>query len=161
MFKKQATKEQGLQKLKQYCAWQERAQQEAKEKAYSMGLRKKEVEEILALLILENYLNEERFAIQFAGGKFRIKKWGRIKIKYELQQKRVSNYCITKALDTIGETAYFEVLNKLAAQKWKSIKGTGVNLFVKMAKTKNYLLQKGFEPQHISTAIKKIIDTKQ
>ncbi len=161
MFKKQYSKEQGFQKLKQYCAWQERAQQEAKEKAYSLGLRKTEVEEVLSQLILENFLNEERFAVQFTGGKFRIKKWGRVKIKYELHQKKVSNYCITKALETIDESEYLELINKLASLKWNSIKGSGANLFVKMAKTKNYLLQKGFEPQLVSVVLKKITNTKQ
>ena len=72
-----------------------------------------QVEVVLAQLIEDNYLNEERFANTFARGKFRIKKWGRIKIKFELQQKRVSPYNINKALDEIDETAYQETLQKL------------------------------------------------
>lgn len=161
MYKKQLTKEQGFQKLKLYCEWQERSHYEAKEKAFSHGLRKTEVDEILAQLIEENYLNEERFAIQFAGGKFRIKKWGRIKIMYELKQKRISPYCIKKAMSAIEEDAYSKVLTKLAEEKWKSIKGTGVNRFVKMAKTQKYLLQKGYESNLILAAIKKFFETKQ
>ena len=79
------TKEQGLEKIKPYCAYQERCHREVKEKLYSYGLRKAEVEEILSFLIEENYLNEERFAVQFAGGKFRIKQWGKKKIQYEFK----------------------------------------------------------------------------
>ena len=85
--KQQYSKEQALQKLRHYCAYQERCHAEVKEKLYSFGLRKQMVEESIAQLIEEDYLNEERFAIQFAGGKFRMKQWGRVKIKHELKQK--------------------------------------------------------------------------
>ncbi|MBP6234345.1 MAG: RecX family transcriptional regulator, partial [Chitinophagaceae bacterium] len=98
MYKKYLTKEQALQKLKHYCAYQERCHSEVKEKLYQLGVWKKEHDEIIASLIEENYLNEERFAVAYAGGHFRIKQWGRIKIKYELKQKQVSEYSIKKAL---------------------------------------------------------------
>src|SRR5580704_16170204 len=89
--------EQALQKLRHYCGYQERCHQEVKEKLYAFGLRKADVENAVATLIEEDRLNEERFAIQFAGGRFRLKNWGRIKIRYELKQKQVSDYCIKKA----------------------------------------------------------------
>ncbi|MGE5105942.1 MAG: regulatory protein RecX, partial [Sphingobacteriales bacterium] len=135
-YKKQLTKEQALQKLRHYCGYQERSHAEVKEKLYSFGLHKQEVEESISQLIEEEYLNEERFAKAFASGKFRIKQWGRIKIKYELKQKQVSDYCIRKAIDAIEEEDYLKTLRRLASKKWKSIKGEGVNLFVKMSKTK-------------------------
>jgi regulatory protein len=155
-YRKQLTKEQALQKLRHYCGYQERCHQEVKEKLYSLGLHKKEVEESISQLIEEEYLNEERFAVAFAGGKFRTKQWGRIKIKYELKQKQVSEYCIRKALDTVDEDAYLKTLKQLASKKWKAIKGEGVNLFVKMSKTKNYLEQRGFEPQLIQSVINQL-----
>ena len=120
---------------------------EVKEKLYSFGLRKQMVEESIAQLIEEDYLNEERFAIQFAGGKFRMKQWGRVKIKHALQQKQVSTYCNNKAMKEIDEADYEKTLHKEAEQKWKSVTGEGVNLFVKMSKTTDYLLQKGFEAE--------------
>ena len=83
---------------------------------------KKEVDELLSELISDNYLNEERFAIQFAGGKFRIKQWGRIKIKYALKQKQVSEYCIKKALKAIDEKDYTKTAEKLFEQKLKTLK---------------------------------------
>lgn len=156
MYRKQLTKEQALQKARHYCGYQERSHAEVKEKLYSFGLRKQEVEESLSQLIEENYLNEERFAIQFAGGKFRMKQWGRIKIKYELKQKQVSEYNIKKAMKEIGEDDYGRILKKLAEKKWSALKGEGVNLFVKMSKTTDYLLQKGFEPELIRQAIAKL-----
>lgn len=152
-YRKQLTKEQALQKARFYCGYQERSHAEVKEKLYSFGLRKQEVEESLSQLIEENYLNEERFAAQFAGGKFRMKHWGRVKIKYELKQKQVSEYNIKKALKEIDEEDYLKTLQKLAEEKWNSITGEGVNRFVKMSKTTDYLMQKGFETELVRRAI--------
>lgn len=144
MNHKYLSKEQALQKAKQYCAYQERCHAEVKEKLYSLGLYKKEVEELLSVLIEENYLNEERFAIQYAGGKFRIKHWGRVKIKQALKQKQVSEYCIKKALKGIDEKEYNATLQKLYEQKLKTLK-TEKNIFIKKRKLQDHLLQKGFE----------------
>jgi len=121
VYKKQLTKEQAFQKAKHYCGYQERSHQEVKEKLYSFGLYKQQVEELLSQLIEENYLNEERYAIQFAGGKFRMKQWGRVKIKYELKQKRISEYNIKKGIKEIDEEDYIKTLQKLAAKKWKTL----------------------------------------
>jgi regulatory protein len=158
--RKQLTKEQALQKLRHYCAYQERCHVEVKEKLYSFGLRKQMVEESISQLIEEDYLNEERFAIQFAGGKFRMKQWGRVKIKHALKQKQVSVYCINKALKELDAEDYEKTLHKLAKQKWSTIKGEGVNLFVKMAKTTDYLMQKGFESELVQQAVNKLKENK-
>jgi regulatory protein len=158
--RKQLTKEQALQKLRHYCAYQERCHVEVKEKLYSFGLRKQMVEESIAQLIEEDYLNEERFAIQFAGGKFRMKQWGRVKIKHALKQKQVSTYCISKAMKEIDEADYEKTLHKLAKQKWSTIRGEGVNLFVKMAKTTDYLLQKGFEGELVQQVVNRLKEKK-
>ena len=117
IYKKQLTPEQALQKLKHYCAYQERCHSEVKEKLYTLGIWKKEHDAIIATLIEEGYLNEERFAIAFAGGKFRVKQWGKVKIKYELKQKQVSDYSIKKALKEIKDEEYMSVLKKLAEEK--------------------------------------------
>ena len=123
--KKSLTKEQAYQKLRHYCAYQDRCHSEVKTKAYLLGLRKTEVEELTSKLIEENCLNEERFAKAFAGGKFRIKQWGRIKIKTELKNKQISHYCITAAMDEIDDLKYKQMLHKLAVKRWNSIKGEG------------------------------------
>ena len=151
----QLTKEQALQKAKYYCAYQERCHSEVKEKLYSLGLYKKDAEELLSNLIEENYLNEERFAIQFAGGRFRIKQWGKVKIKYELRKKQVSDYCIKKALASINENEYQKTIQKLFSAKLKTLKSEK-NIFIKKKKLQDHLLQKGFE----STLINKLINDK-
>jgi len=153
MYKKQLTKEQALQKLKHYCAYQERCHSEVKDKLYTLGVWKKDHDEIMATLIEENYLNEERFAIAFAGGRFRVKQWGRVKIKYELKQKQVSDYCIKKALKQIGEEDYLAVLDKLAKEKYASLKSE--QHLIRKKKTIDYLLGKGFEMELVRRALEK------
>jgi len=151
------TKEQALQKLRHYCAYQERCHSEVKEKLYSFGLWKNDVEDALSTLIEENYLNEERFAVQFAGGRFRMKQWGRVKIRYELKQKQVGEYCIKKALATIEEDDYVRTLERLATDKWEELKGeTG---FARRGKLQDYLIRKGYETDSIHQAIKAIRET--
>jgi regulatory protein len=148
------TPEQAWQRITRYCAYQERSHAEAKEKLYSLGLRRAEVETTLSRLIEENYLNEERFARQFAGGHFRLKQWGRVKVAYALRQKGVSEYCLKKGLQEIEDSAYRLVLEKLAKQKWAQLKGEPPQ--VKHGKTRNFLLQRGFEPALIAEVLREI-----
>jgi regulatory protein len=153
--KRSLTKEQALQKARHYCAFQERTHIETREKLYSFGLHKNEVEEILAQLIEENYLNEERFAIQFAGGKFRIKHWGKMKIKYALKEKRISDYNIRKALEEIDGEEYRKQLEKMTTKKWNSVK-TEQNSYLRMQKTRDYLIRKGFESGLVMPVLRKL-----
>jgi len=146
--------EQALQKIRQYCAYQERSHADTKDKLYGMGLYKTDVEKILSTLIEENYLNEERYAQQFVGGHFRQKKWGRVKIEAALKQKRVSTYNIRKAMKEIEETAYLDCLAKLAQGKWVLLKKE--QYLNRVAKTTSFLLQRGFELNLIQSAIAKI-----
>jgi len=148
MMQKYFTREQALQKVKSYCAYQERCHKEVKYKLYEMGMHQNDVEEMMAQLIEQNYLNEERFAIQFAGGRFRVKQWGRNKIRYELKQKQVSAYCINKAIKSIDEYEYAKTLQKLFHEKEKTVKNEK-NIFIKRKKIQDYLLQKGFESELI------------
>lgn len=153
-FKKYVTEEDALKKIKHYCAYQERCHSEVKEKLYSFGLYKQQVENILSKLIEDNYLNEERFAIAFAGGKFRMKHWGRKKIEYELRQKQVSTFCIKLALKAIDEKDYHSSLLKLATAKWNSVSDEVV--YARVAKTYAYLLQKGYESSLIQQQLKQL-----
>lgn len=151
------TPDQAIPKIKQYCAYQERCHAEVRDKLYSYGLYKKEVEPIISLLITENYLNEERFAIIYAGGKFRMNQWGKVKIKQALRVKQVSDYCIKKALKEIDETDYQKTFRKLTEQKLKTIRSEK-NIFVKKRKLQDYLLQKGYESGLISEMLKILSD---
>lgn len=154
MYTKKLTKEQALQKLKHYCAYQERSHSEVKEKLNNLGVWKKDQDVMIAQLIEEGYLNEERFAIAFAGGKFRIKRWGRVKISYELKQKQVSAYNIKKALNQIDESDYLNTLQKLHKERWNSLKEEKDKL-TRLAKTRSYLLQKGYEAEIVKEVMKR------
>ncbi len=147
------SKEQALQKARHYCGYQERTHREVKDKLYGFGLRKAEAEELLSTLIEGNYLNEERFAIQFAGGRFRIKHWGKIKIRYELKQKQISEYCIKKALAAIPDEDYEATFVKEAETRLAALKGEK-NIFIKKKKLQDYLLARGFERELITGFIK-------
>ena len=103
---------QGYLKARGYCAYQERSQQEVRSKLYEWGLWKEVVEEVIVKLINDNFLNEERFALAYAGGKFRIKKWGKIKIQQGLKLKGVSEYCIKKAFASIDYDDYLNLIQK-------------------------------------------------
>lgn len=153
MYKKQLTKEQALQKLKHYCGYQERCHQEVQQKLYDLGVWKKDHDEIIAALIEEDYLNEERFAIAFAGGKWRMKQWGRVKIRYELKQKQVSDYSIKKAMKEVPEEEYLQTLKELAEEKYAALKSE--QYLVRKKKTMDYLMQRGFEMELIRKVMEK------
>jgi regulatory protein len=143
-MQQQLTPKQALPKAKHFCAYQERCHSDVKDKLHGYGLTASEADQIISTLIEENYLNEERFAILYAGGHFRTKDWGRIKIKYQLKKKMVSDYCIKKALASIETGDYIKTLTRLAEQKLKLLKGEK-NQFIRKKKLQDYLLQKGFE----------------
>ena len=147
--------EKATQKIKYYCAYQERSHKEVRDKLYSFGLYKNEVEQLVAEMVAENYLNEERFAIAFAGGKFRMKGWGKIKIIGELKSRGVSDYCIKTGLAQIDSNSYKSYLKKLFNSKLKTLKSEK-NIFIKKKKVQQFLLQRGFEPALISQWINKI-----
>ena len=147
--------EKALQKAKYYCAYQERSHAEVKKKLYGFGLYKIEVELLMSQLIEEDYLNEERFAMAFAGGKFRIKNWGKTRIKYELKQRQVSDYCIKKALAAIPDEDYEKTLLKLTEEKLATLKSEK-NIFTKKGKLQNYLVSKGYEFNVVAVVLKDI-----
>ena len=153
-YKKYLTNEQAIQKLKQYCGYQERSHHEVVQKLWELGVGKKEHDSIVSALIEEDYLNEERFALLFAGGKFRMLEWGRKKILYGLKEKGVSEYNIKKALKSIDEEAYLKTLRKEAEKKYALLKSE--QYMVRKKKTMDYLMQKGFESELITGVMKEI-----
>ena len=134
-------------KAADYCAYQERTQQQVRDKRFQYGLTVDEVEEVLTDLITEGFVNEERFAISFAGGKFRMKKWGRIKIIHHLKALHISEYCIRKGLAEIEDDDYRQTLLNLINKKREALKDP--NPYHKNKKIANFLMQKGYEPELI------------
>ena len=144
---------QALPKIQHFCAYQERCHAEVIDKLYSFGLNKKDIDQIVAQLIEDNYLNEERFARSFVNDKFRFNKWGRKKIEYQLKAKKVSAYNIKSGMKAIDEDDYLKLLEKEANNKLESLHKEK-NVRTKNAKVFQYLLGRGFESNLISEVLK-------
>ncbi len=142
-------------KAANYCAYQERSQKEVRNKLYEYGLYRDEVEEVLTNLIIDGFINEERFAKALAGGKFRIKKWGRNRIRLALKEHNISDYCIKKGLAEIEEDEYQNALEALIAKA--SDQSPETNIFKKRDKISRNLIYKGFEPELVWKAVKELI----
>tara|TARA_Y200000002_G_C22349803_1_gene524540 strand:+ start:117 stop:587 length:471 start_codon:yes stop_codon:yes gene_type:complete len=98
-------------KISLYCSYQERSHKEVLLKISKSNISKKETDEIVAKLITENFLNETRYAIAYARGKFRIKNWGKMKIINKLKQQNISSWNIKKAIDEIDKDEYSKSFN--------------------------------------------------
>lgn len=145
-------------KAADYCAYQERSQQQVRYKLYEYGLHQDEVEEALSELIVQGFINEERFAKAYAGGKFRMKAWGKRKIEQGLKQHKVSDYCIRKGLHEIEPEHYWQKLVELADKKLDTIKDTSE--YIKKGKTTQYLIGRGFENDLVREAIEEVLTKK-
>jgi regulatory protein len=132
-------------KAQRYCAFQERSQQEVRDKLYAWGLHHRDVEELLSRLISDNFLKEERFAEAFAGGKFRIKKWGRNKIRQALKIKQVSEPLIRQALAAIPEKEYRITLRKVLGERSTKVKEA--HPLKRRQQIAAYAVSRGFEPE--------------
>lgn len=106
--------------MQRYCAYQERCHQEVRHKLLKIKVFGDDLEEIIGDLVQDNFLNEERFARSYARGKFRIKQWGRVRIKNELKRREISDYCIRKAMSEIEDDAYLRTAEELAQRLLRS-----------------------------------------
>lgn len=145
--KKKFSPTEALAKAQRYCAYQERSHKEVKSKLYDFGLHQNEVDEILSQLITDGFLNEERFAKAYAGGKFRMKKWGKLKIKNKLEFLGLTKNCIQRGLKEIEAADYSKTLKSLI--KKKSAESKEVNLFKKRDKVARFAIAKGYEPEMV------------
>jgi len=110
-----------LQKIQYFCSYQERCIRDVEEKLKDWAVQKKLIPSIISELQKEAYINEERFAKVYAGGKFRINKWGRQKIEFELKLKGISEEMIRKGIGEIDEADYQRVIRELIQKKLKEI----------------------------------------
>ncbi len=140
---KSYTLQEATKKMEHYCAYQERCHQEVRQKLTSMNMIPEIIDIVTVHLIENNYLNEERFAKAFARGKFRIKRWGRVRISMELKKKDVSKVNINEALLEIENEDYVEIFNELAEKKVEILKERDV--YKKRKKFVDYFLYRGWE----------------
>jgi len=150
--KKYVSKDAALKKLQRYCAYQERCHKEVRNKLLNLGIYGDDLENIIVDLISDDFLNEERFAKMYAGGKFRIKKWGRVRITQELKLRRISAYCIRKAMEEIEEEDYIKTLHQVFEKRLKYIKEE--NEFKTNTNLGKYAISRGFESHIVWREVK-------
>jgi regulatory protein len=133
-----------LRKAASFCAYQERTQQEVRKRLDAWDIYGEDAEELIAELITQGYLSEERFATTFAGGKFRVKGWGKRKISQHLKQRGITGRNLETALNAIQPADYKTKLADLLDKKRQSLKDD--NPLVVKQKLARYALSKGYEP---------------
>ena len=136
-----------LLKAERFCAYQERCSSELKQKLRELGADEEESAKIISSLQEDDYLNDERFAQLFTSGKFRIKRWGKNKIRGELKRKNISDKFISAAFDLIDKAEYLKVIEHLAKKKEREVKGKSPS--DKKQKIGMFLLSRGFESELI------------
>ena len=141
-----------LAKAEHFCAYQERAQQDVRDKLYDLGLWPDAVENIIVKLIGDNFLNEERFAKAYVKGKFKQKAWGRVKIKQGLKFKKLPDVLIKKALLTIDADDYLVMLAKVLNKKAALIKEK--DDYKRRYKLQQYAMSRGYESDLIADILK-------
>lgn len=117
------TPDQALQKMERFCAYRERCPKEVRSKLKEMGLSRADSEQIYQVLQEDNFFNEERFAMAYAGGKFRSNQWGRVRIRQELKMRSIAPEYIAKALESIPEEEYEALVCKLIDKKMQQYTG--------------------------------------
>ena len=153
--KKRFSPAEALAKITRYCAYQERSHHETRQKLFEYGLYASEVDELLSQLIQLGFLNEERFAKAFAGGKFRMKQWGRVKIQHELQAQGLTKNCIQRGLGEIDAADYRKTLQQLLRKKLAAVHEP--NAFKKRDKVARFAISKGYEPELVWEYLKDLL----
>ena len=120
-------------------------------KLKSWGLIQEAIDLLIVELIQFNFLNEERYARSFARGKFRIKKWGKIKIRMALKKRDINFKCIDLSMLEIDDKTYFNTLKELLQKKNETVKET--NSYKRKMKLTSYLVSRGYEYDLINDAL--------
>jgi regulatory protein len=144
--KKYITRDEALRQIQRFCVYQDRCHQETRAKLLKLGIYGADLDNILAELINEGFLNEERYARSFARGKFRLKQWGRLRIVRELKLRDISDYCIRQAMTEIDDGEYSQTLRKLLEKKSAEL-GNDDDDFNRRNKLAQFVIRRGFEPE--------------
>ena len=142
-----------IEKIQSYCLYQERCVKEVKNKLFSLKVSSKSANDIIEYLIDNDFLNEERYTLMFIQGKLRIKKWGRIKLKYELRLKGIDIKIINEHINQINEQDYINYFNEFSIKKIKFLKGSRDQ---KKRSFINYFTYRGWENNLIYQKLKDI-----
>ena len=142
-----------LNKAATYASRCEHCESEVREKLLIWGGTSEETDEIIAYLIEERYIDNQRYANSYAKDKFRFNHWGKYKISMMLRSKGIESETIEEALDQIDEEEYLEKLQQILRDKLRSLKYSSE--YEKKGKLFKFAQSRGFE----SGAISKVIDS--
>jgi regulatory protein len=120
---KPLTPDEALAKMEHFCAYRDRCPKEVRAKLAELGVRGAEAEQIFEALKEDGFFDEKRFALAFAGGKFRVNHWGRVRIRQELSMRDIAPAVIQQALDSIEEEDYLKLLAQLLEKKRRQYDG--------------------------------------
>ncbi|MBT8232591.1 MAG: RecX family transcriptional regulator [Saprospiraceae bacterium] len=143
-----------LLKLQRYCAYQDRCHQEVRSKLLSIKVYGDDLEQVMSELIRDDYLNEERFAKSYSRGKFRIKKWGKVKILQGLKARHISDYCIKKGMAEIEDDEYRETIKLVLLNQMD--RNTHLKPYLAKDKAIKYAISRGFETEIVYEVVKDI-----
>ena len=141
-------------RIRHYCAVMDRCQFQVINKLKSYGVSNALIDEILIELIQNKYVDEERFARSFSSGKFKIKRWGRKKIAFELSKLKVPKSCIELAMTEIDDADYMDTITHLTHKKYNLLNDK--NTFIRKKKVVDYMLRKGFESDIVWSSVHKL-----
>ena len=131
-----------LEKMRSYCMYQDRCILEVKKKLTRLHVVPKSKSKIIDHLIENDYLNEVRFSKSFIQGKLRIKKWGRIKLNYELSIRGIKKFIIDEEINKISKVDYYQYFNEFSNNKIKTLTGSKEQ---KKRSFVNYFTYRGWE----------------
>lgn len=149
------TVEEAEEKIAAFCAYQERCVWEVRRKLYEKGIAEAQIEKLIGFLLREKFIDEGRYARAFARGKFRLKKWGKNRIRMELKMRQVPEDLIRKGLLEIDPTEYYDTLLSETEKKWEKTKEP--DLYKKRFKVVGYLMQRGFEQDLVQETIDSLL----
>jgi regulatory protein len=152
---KKYSAQEAREKIQRYCAYQERSHKEVRARLFDYGLDRNDVEELIAHLITSNFLNEERYAKAFAGGKFRMKKWGRLKIIHALEAQGLTANCINSGLKEIDGDDYEKVIHDFLIRKNEEV--SEENIYAQRDKISKAAILKGYEPELVWKILRTIL----
>ena len=151
------TKEEALNKLQRYCTYQDRCHSEVRSKLLSLRIYGEQLEEVIASLIQDGYLNEERYSINYARGKYRIKNWGKMKIIRELRRRNISDYCIQKAILEIDREGDYEMRLRDLLTKYVHSRENKYDLHQLSKMAYAHAVRKGFEAKLVGSILKQTL----
>lgn len=146
------TPDDALAKMEGYCSYRERSPQEVRSKISELGIKGDNADQIFQVLTDDGYVNEKRFALAFAGGKFRINHWGRVRIRMELRQHQVASALINEALESIDEEEYLGALESMIRKKLAGYEGDDHANVKAMAS----MVRAGFEQHLVMDVMRKL-----